>query len=72
LSTYRQPRLRLVRLYDPQAERATSDWEYYAVYKAAKVLQWLAEKAGWTDQARAARGIADFALSQQCDLRRRP
>jgi hypothetical protein len=72
LSTYRQPRLRLTRPYDHKAERTSSDWEYFAVYKAAKALQWLAEKAGWTDQARAARGIAAFALSQLRDLRRKP
>jgi hypothetical protein len=72
LSSFRQPKLRLVRPYDPQAERAASDWEYFTVYKAAKGLQWLTEKAGWSDQSRAARGIAVYALTQLRDLRRRP
>ena len=42
------------------------------MYKAARVLQWLAEKAGWSDQALAARGVATFALTQLRELRRRP
>lgn len=72
MSTYRYRRLRLARPYDPRAERAANDWEFYAVYKAARVLQWLAEKAGWSEQARTARGIAGFALAQLRELRRNP
>jgi hypothetical protein len=72
LSTSRQPRLRLVRPHDPQAERAGSDWELFEVYKSAKRTQWSAERAGLSDLARDARGWAVIALSHLRALRRRP